>query len=242
MSTRSIAACSRFRPDSDLSLVNAAPGRWIGVGRLFVCALRVALDAASSSGGAVDPTIGQAVRLLGYDVDFDSVRDGPPVLTAALVPGWRAVEIDAAGGRVRIPHGVQLDLGATAKALAADRAAEHASRASGGGVLVSLGGDIAVAGPPPLGGWLVGVADSHRTALADADQTVLLWTGGLATSSTTVRRWRRGDEFVHHLVDPATGRSTSGPWRTVTVAAPSCLEANIGSTGAVVMGDRAPDG
>ncbi|MCU1503750.1 MAG: thiamine biosynthesis protein, partial [Ilumatobacteraceae bacterium] len=132
-----------------------------------------------------------------------------------------------------------IDLGATAKGLAADRAAVRASRACGGGVLLSLGGDIAVAGEAPPEGWVVGVADSHRTAFADADQAVVLWTGGLATSSVTVRSWRRGDETHHHVIDPSTGRSTTGPWRTVTVAALSCVAANVSSTAAIVLGDDA---
>ena len=121
------------------------------------------------------------------------------------MPGWQVVDIDATQCRVRVPPGVRLDLGATAKGLAADRAARSASRAGGGGVLVSLGGDIAVAGEPPADGWLVGVADSHRTAFDDADAAVVLWAGGLATSSVVVRTWRRGDAVVHHLVDPSTG-------------------------------------
>ena len=96
-----------------------------------------------------------------------------------------------------------------------------------------------MAGASPATGWLIGVADSHRTAFADADQAVVLWSGGLATSSVTARTWRRGDAVVHHLVDPATGGPAAGPWRTVTVAAPTCVEANVSSTGAIVLGDAA---
>jgi thiamine biosynthesis lipoprotein len=233
-------ACSRFRPDSDLSRVNAGAGAWVDVDRLFLRALRVGLDAAAASDGAVDPTVGDAVRVLGYDRDFSSVAPvGPPIIVTSRVPGWRVVDIDARQCRVRVPAAVRLDLGATAKGLAADQAAQSASRAAGGGVLVSLGGDIAVAGEPPDEGWLVGVADSHRTAFDDADAAVVLWAGGLATSSVAVRTWQRGDAVVHHLVDPATGAAADGRWRTVTVAAPSCVEANIGSTGAIVLGDRA---
>jgi FAD:protein FMN transferase len=234
------AACSRFRPDSDLSRVNDGHGRFVEVSRLFVDALRIALEAAVTSGGAVDPTVGEALRVQGYDRDFADVeRTGPPVLHVGKVPGWRVVNIDAAHMRVRVPVGVRLDLGATAKGLAADRAARRASAACGCGVLVSLGGDIAVAGAAPADGWLVGVADSHRTAFADADQAVVLWSGGLATSSVTVRRWHRGDEVRHHVIDPSTGSSTDGCWRTVSVAAPSCVAANVCSTAAIVLGEHA---
>ena len=232
-------ACSRFRADSDLSRVNDAAGTFVGVGATFLRALRVALDAAAATDGAVDPTVGEALRVLGYDRDFAAMdRCGPPLLRVGPVPGWQVVDVDPARGRVRVPAGVRLDLGATAKGLAADRAAVRASRAAAAGCLVGVGGDIAVAGDAPPEGWLVGVADSHRTPFEDADEAVLLWSGGVATSSVTVRCWQRGGEVRHHLVDPATGTSTTGPWRTVTVAAPSCVEANIGSTAGIVLGER----
>jgi thiamine biosynthesis lipoprotein len=233
-------ACSRFRADSDLSRVNAAAGTFVTVGPAFLRALHVALEAAATTGGAVDPTVGGALRVLGYDRDFAVVpSEGPPVMHVGRVPGWQVVDIDASTSRVRVPTGVLLDLGATAKGLAADRAAAGASRACGGGALVSLGGDIAVAGDAPQDGWLVGVADSHRVRFADADQAVALWSGGLATSSTTQRAWQRGGERLHHLIDPATGGCTDGPWRTVTVAAASCVDANVSSTAAIVLGTRA---
>ena len=233
-------ACSRFRADSDLSRVNDAAGGLVGVGALFLRALRVALAAAEETDGVVDPTIGEALRVLGYDRDFGDVeRVGPPQIRVGSVPGWRVVDIDAAGSRVRVPVGVRLDLGATAKGLAADRAAQRASRACHAGVLVSIGGDIAIAGDPQPEGWLVGVADSHSTPFADADQAVVLWGGGLATSSVTVRRWQRGDQMHHHLVDPSTGSSATSPWRTVSVAAANCVDANVASTAAIVLGERA---
>jgi thiamine biosynthesis lipoprotein len=132
---------------------------------------------------------------------------------------------------VTVPTGVQLDLGASAKALAADRAATAAAAAvPGTGVLVNLGGDIAVAGPCPVGGWTVGVGDDHRGA---ADQTITIESGGLATSSTTVRRWGANR---HHIIDPRTGIPAGSCWRTVSVAAASCVDANTAATAAVVLG------
>jgi thiamine biosynthesis lipoprotein len=134
---------------------------------------------------------------------------------------------------------VTLDLGATAKALAADRAAERANASAGAGVLVSLGGDIALAGPAPPEGWRVRVTDDHRSDVSAPGQWIALRTGGLATSSTTTRRWSTASGSAHHLIDPATGRSVSGVWRTVSVTAASCLDANIASTAAIVRGERA---
>jgi thiamine biosynthesis lipoprotein len=70
---------------------------------------------------------------------------------------------------------------------------------------------------------------------------VQLRNGGLATSTTTVRRWRRAGRTMHHIVDPATGLPADGPWRTVSVAAPTALAANVASTAALVRGTDAPD-
>lgn len=234
-------ACSRFREDSDLTRLNAGAGRWMPVGPALLEAVTVALRAAAITDGVVDPTIGEALVLAGYDRDFaagPTVRAG--TVTVRRAPGWRSVAVDAARGRIRLPAGVRLDLGATAKALAADRAAD-AARATAAphapGVLVNLGGDIAVAGEAPPGGWRVRVADDHRAGPDAGGPVVRVREGGLATSSTTVRRW---GEDAHHIIDPATGAPARSPWRTVSVAAASCVDANTASTAAIVRGDDAP--
>jgi thiamine biosynthesis lipoprotein len=132
-----------------------------------------------------------------------------------------------------------LDLGATAKALCADRAATEAAQAAGCGVLVSLGGDLAIAGPAPSQGWRIRVTDDHRSDASAPGQSIALSSGGLATSSTAVRRWATEDGMVHHLVDPSSGQPANGPWRTVSVTAASCLEANMASTAAIIRGEAA---
>lgn len=244
-------ACSRFREDSELAAVNAAAGRYARVSPLFGRALAVALGAARMTGGAVDPTLGAELRRAGYDRDFAELADAPQDGASAQVHrlddarrrrrgGWRAVELDAANGLVRIPEGMELDLGATAKALAADRAARAAQARAGGGVLVSLGGDVSVAGPPPAGGWAVRVMEDHAASLDAPGETVAISAGGLATSGTTVRRWRAEGERCHHILDPRTGRPAAVVWRTATVAAASCVDANAASTAAIVRGAEAP--
>jgi thiamine biosynthesis lipoprotein len=234
-------ACSRFRADSELTRVNHAGGRAIAVGGVLLDALEVALRAARLTDGDVDPTVGEAIRVLGYDRDFAAVpATGRPLLRVATVAGWREVRLDRDRGLVRVPAGMRLDLGATAKALAADRAAAHAAAAAGCGVLVSLGGDIATAGQPPRGGWAVRVSDWHAAG-PDADgETVRIHGGALATSSTSVRRWTRGDEQLHHVIDPATGRPAAVVWRTVSVAAATCVDANTAATAAIIRGRRSP--
>jgi len=234
------AACSRFRDDSDLCAVNRAGGQPVVVSPVLVEALLVALRAAVVTGGDVDPTVGRAIRTLGYDRDFGRLPlDGAPVLRVAVAQRWSEIEVDPSARTVRVPAGVELDLGATAKALAADRAAAAAAATAGCGVLVSLGGDIAVAGDPPEGGWPVLVGDRHDIALDHPGPTVAIRHGGLATSGTAARRWRRGGQELHHIVDPRTGRPADEVWRTVSVAAASCVDANIASTAAVIRGEAA---
>src|SRR5579859_7985607 len=128
----------------------------------------VALAAARWTGGRVDPTVGDALCALGYDRDFAAIRgDGGAPPGPASLPGWQSVRLD--GRRLRLAPGTWLDLGATTKGLGADRAAREAAAAvPGGGVLVSLGGDIVVAGEAPVNGWPVLVADEPAPAVQPA--------------------------------------------------------------------------
>ena len=235
-------ACSRFRPDSELSRLNAAGGAVTGVSELFADLLEAALRAARLTDGDVDPTCGQALAEIGYDRDFAEIRaaelpavESPRLRRAGHVPGWRSVRLDRARRLVQLAGGAQLDLGATAKAWAADRCAEVIAGRLGGGVLVSLGGDIAVAGPAPADGWRVRVTDDHAAGPDAPGQTVTISSGGLATSSTTVRTWAvGGGEHAHHIINPATGEPARSCWRTVSVAAGSCVDANTASTAAII--------
>ena len=235
-------ACSRFRGDSELCAVNAGAGTAVPASELLLDAVEAALRAAELTDGDVDPTIGQALVALGYDRDFEAVRAAPTAVApvrVASVPGWRTIRVDREAGTVRLAIGVALDVGATAKALASDRAAAAASEAAGCGVLVSLGGDLAIAGPVPADGWRVRITDDHRADVSAPGQWITLRSGGLATSSTTVRRWATSAGQAHHLVDPATGSPAAGAWRTASVTAASCLDANIASTAAIIRGERA---
>ncbi len=233
-------ACSRFRFDSELSRLHDYPDRAVPVSRLLFEALDVALRAARLTDGAVDPTVGGAIRRLGYDRDFDLVtrRSTVPRLVAERVPGWRAIQLDRERRTVRVRGGVEIDLGSTGKALAADRSALAAHRAAGCSVLVSLGGDVATAGPPPRDGWRVLAGETSATRPEDAPdgEVITIGADAVATSSTTVRRWGPAGTIRHHILDPRTGLPTSGPWRTVTVVARSCVDANTASTAAIVRG------
>jgi thiamine biosynthesis lipoprotein len=238
-------ACSRFRPDSELVALDRAMGRPVSVSPVLAEAIGVALRAAELTDGDVDPTVGEAIAAAGYDRDFALVApDGPPLnLTVRAVPGWRQVRLDAASGTLTMPAGVRLDLGATAKAWASDRAAGRITAALGCGVLVGLGGDIAVAGHAPPGGWRIRVQDvtsGPDDPPEGPSAMVAMTSGGLATSSTTARRWRRGGDVLHHILDPRTGLPPAPVWRTVSVTAATCADANAASTAAIIRGDQAP--
>ena len=261
-------SCSRFRADSELVLVGEAARKAPGpvtltVSPLLAEAIAVSLRAARLTDGDLDPTVGGALAALGYDRDFAELiqtdpragalfRSDPPADTPAagaspvsvrMIHGWQSVSVDVGARQLTVPSGVQLDLGATVKGWAADRAAARIAGRIGCGVLVSLGGDTAVAGQPPNGGWRIRVQDTTGLPEEIPDgpsQVVAIRDGGLATSSTSARRWRHGGDLLHHILDPGTGLPAAPVWRTVSVAAATCADANTAATAAIIRGERAP--
>jgi thiamine biosynthesis lipoprotein len=236
------AACSRFERESEVHDVLRAGGRPVDVSERLAALVRVALDAAAATDGDVDPTLGLTMCALGYDRDFAHLSDaainaGMDIRTLLrVVPevDWRDVRLD--GRTLTVPRGVLLDLGATAKAWAADRCAALVADNRGTGVLVALGGDIATAGPAPVDGWAIRVQDGPGEPAC----TVTLPAGAaLATSSTIARTWRSGSRRLHHIVDPRTRDAAPPVWRTASVAADTCVRANTLTTAALVRGARA---
>ncbi|MDX3004426.1 FAD:protein FMN transferase [Kribbella solani] len=282
-------AASRFRVDSELSVVNRRAGALVPVSRLLVDLVDVSLVAARVSGGAVDPTVGPAVVAAGYDADIEAVRrrfppshepqalDEPssaprvaggvrrfppsyepqaldesssaPWVAGGVrgfppaaqvqsasggVVGWREVRLNRKLALLGVPKGCALDLGATAKAWTADRAANLLSKRYGCAVLVEIGGDLRAAGAPKEP-WVVTVAER----CGGPGVLVTLTHGGLATSTRTVRRWRTADGYAHHVIDPRTGRPAEGAYRTASVWAPTAVRANTFSTALVATSDAA---
>ncbi|KAF0968310.1 FAD:protein FMN transferase [Gordonia sp. YY1] len=229
-------ACSRFRETSEIRSLTRSNGRPMAVSRLLADFIDAALDAARMTGGAVDPTVGSALIDLGYDRDFAALSREPHA-GRRVVPrvvqraSWKMVT--SRDQMVTVPAGVILDLGATAKALAADRCAALVHTTFGCGVLVNLGGDLSISGPTPVGGWQIRVqdGDDQPAAVVETGQNV-----GIATSSTLRRRWHHAGESIHHIIDPVLGTPAQACWRTVTVAATSCLIANTVSTACMVRG------
>ena len=230
---------SRFRADSEISKLHRDTNEVAVVSPDLLEVLVVALRVAEATDGAVDPTVGGALCRIGYDRDFSEIASGVTgrLPAPAPVPGWETIEVDTARRTVRVTAGTQIDLGATAKAWVADRVAGRVFSSLGCGVLVSLGGDVAVAGPPPPGGFRVGLGDV--SGAEPVGGTVAINAGGLATSGIAVRQWSIGGHRVHHIIDPSTGLPAEPVWRTVTVTAATCVDANAASTAAMVKGPAA---
>jgi thiamine biosynthesis lipoprotein len=246
-------SCSRFRDDSDLVRANRNAGRWVEVDSLLIRAVIEAVRVADATDGLVDPTLADQLVALGYDRDLDEIHANPANVSdlATAIPaqppvpeGWRRIDIDLEGA-IRVPRGLGLDLGATGKAFAADLIAGTVPLQAGTALIISLGGDVAVGALDDLPGafihhWQVAVAERPEDSFRPEAEVVVLEEGGLATSSTLARRWRRGGAAMHHLLDPRTGLPVDPIWRTASVCAASCLDANAASTAAIVMGDLAP--
>ena len=228
-------AANRFRADSEIRRL-AGGGEALLISATLADLLEQALEAAVLTHGDVDPTVGAPLRSLGHDSDLRLFDDGArrPHAVVRPVAGYRSVRLT--GRLLRMPPGVELDLGATARAVAADRAAALVHARLGTGVLVSLGGDIATAGPSPRRGWQVRVQDRAEDP---ATQVALASGTAIATSSTVSRQRQPGGRSVHHVVDPRTGAPTDPYWRSVTVAASTCLRANAVTTAALVRGPKA---
>jgi FAD:protein FMN transferase len=241
--------CSRFRDDSELSRANQQAGSWVSASPVLLDAVRVAVIAAQATDGVVDPTLGHSLIALGYDRDLADVqRSSPasamasstsPAALPAAIPARRGAwsEIELTDDAIRLPFDVSLDLGATAKAYGSDCIAMVlASR--GIQALISLGGDVSIAQPPGADDywWQIDICERPDSPV---EQTLVMSRGGIATSTTTHRRWSHDRTTVHHLLDPSTGRPVEQTWRTVTVRADTCVAANTATTASLVMGDAA---
>jgi thiamine biosynthesis lipoprotein len=213
------ARFSRFRPSSELSRVNALPLGLTLVSGEFASMLSLSLDAARATDGLVTPSVGGAIVAAGYDRDFDRLPPDVGAVVPAAVPSWHSISLHG-GGLLRTDT-VQLDLNGVVKGKTVDDALELA-----GGGWVSAGGDVAAYDPVVVG--------------LPGGGTIALHGGGLATSSVAKRRWLAAGVPQNHLIDPRTGCPTTSPWRDVTVAAPTCLIADVAAKAALLLGTAGP--
>lgn len=225
---------SRFRADSEISGVNRAAGQWVRASALLMELVEVALAAADTTGGLVDPCLGRQVDAAGYRTwAADDVAVLAPRFPAPASGSWRDVEI--AQGRIRIPTGVGLDLGATAKAWLADEVAERIADEVGLDVVANMGGDLRVIAADP---WIVS-ADHEVPGLPE--RVIGITEGGLATSGQGRRRWLTPSGPAHHLIDPRTGRSADTAWWAVSALAASATTANVAATAGMLLDVDGPD-
>jgi len=231
------ASCNRFRDDSELSRLNQSHGATVAISPTMELALEAALRAADATGALVDPTVLPALLALGYDRDFDELITRAPILAQAAVPstGPSSIHLDLDEHTVSLDPPCRLDLGATAKALVVDLVADDL--APSGGVVVELGGDVAVRGEGPQGPWAIAVSDA--LVLHGNEPRITLRHGGVATSSTASRTWRVGEQTVNHIVDPRTGRCARGLYTTATVSAGDCVTANAFATASLLWNEDA---
>lgn len=230
--------CTRFDPDSELSRLNAAAGHRHEVGALLFEVIAAARRAAEATDGLFDPTLLGTLEAIGYDRDFAGLTGvgGAPAhrSRSALTPstgGWRELELDPEWHTVRLPEGTGLDLGGLAKGMAVDAAIALLADRGVATAAVDAGGDLAVRGlPAGASSWPIAVDApnaSHRLSLVR---------GALATSSVARRRWRQGPLERHHLIDPRTGSPSATPLWSVSVAAPTCAQAEVAAKVAFLLG------
>ncbi|MTA97369.1 MAG: FAD:protein FMN transferase [Actinobacteria bacterium] len=223
-------AASRFREDSEvIGLMSGQPREGSPA---LIAMITAAVEAAEATNGLLDPTLGRIMRAWGYSAEVPQQVVPQPSIVLDRASTWKDIHID--NNVVSVPQGVLIDLGATAKAWASDRASQRIWQELNVPCVIGIGGDLAIAGPADFR-TIVEVAESPT----DVAVAVLVGPGGLATSSTVRRTWKVQSATAHHIIDPRTQAPAVGMWRTATVMAATCVAANHAATAAIVMGEPA---
>lgn len=230
------ARFSRFLPDSELSLLNAASGSRTTVSREMLDLLSRAIELNAITGGVFDPAVLPQLEAAGYDRSFEQVPRELAGDAAGMAPARHTIseaKLDPQKRTVTTPAGLRIDLGGIGKGYSVDLAA--AVLAPARDFLVDAGGDIFASGrAPDADGWIVGVADPQQP---ERDVAVLCLSDvALATSTTAVRRWRRGGKWQNHLIDPRTGSPAQTGVVSVSVIANSTVEAEVFAKTALILG------
>lgn len=222
---------SRFRPDSEITRLNAREGAITRVSEDLYWMLACAKDAWTSTGGLFDPTVLPALEAAGYDRDIALVRGGRVPFKEAPMPppGMGGVVLDPVATNVQLPPDVRIDLGGMAKGAYVDRLATALMTWPGG--CVNAGGDLRVWGLPPSGAyWLVGIEDPFHLGTDRLQVEVRdARAGCVATSTTVKRRWLTAGGDAHHLIDPVTGAPAKGSLLSCSVLTSTAMQAEIGT-------------
>jgi thiamine biosynthesis lipoprotein len=228
---------SRFRPTSELSVLNAARASTpVVVSAETFALVERAVRSWHFTGGRYDPTVLPAVVAAGYDRDFEAVvsEGAGPAADAAAAPGCSGIVLDARVSAITLPPGVALDLGGIGKGYAADLVAREVVDDGARGALVNLGGDLrAIGAAPEPHGWVVEVDDPLATG---ATGILTLREGAIATSTRLRRAWERDGRVLHHLIDPRTGLPAESGLASVTVVAGEAWRAEVLAKSAFIAG------
>jgi FAD:protein FMN transferase len=226
---------SRFRADSELSQLNQRAGQWVRVSTSMWEVTRLALVAARWTDGLFSPTILNALEAAGYDRTFDEVAAGEKPVVAQPDGQWRSIQRQSLKRSIYLPPQARLDLSGIVKGWAADRAAKKLGAV--GPALIDAGGDVAVSGPRADGSpWPIGVTNPFQPD--QPFETLKVAQGGVATSGKDYRRWLRAGEWQHHLIDPRTGLPARNDVLSVTIIAPTTLEAEVAAKVIAISGSE----
>jgi thiamine biosynthesis lipoprotein len=230
------ARFSRFRRESELSLLNLSAGSPFAASPMFLEVLNAALIAAAQTDGLFDPLVLPHLEAAGYRQSIEAVKAGVQAQTAVRAgPTFRDVEVSG-DGTVTIPAGSGLDFGGFVKGWTVDRAATLLKPA--GNWCINAGGDLLARGAGPDGdGWLVGVEDPLAP---ERDAAVIrLRNQAAATSSTVRRRWTTQAGTAHHIIDPRTGRPSETDLACVTVVTASVAAGEVLAKQLLLLGSQA---
>lgn len=238
---------SRFRPDSELCRLNRRADQIVALSTDLFTVLESALATARWTEGLVTPTVLPALETAGYAQSFDlllahataapeAVHPRDPVGLVAPAGDWQSIVLDAERHIVRVPHGTRLDFGGIGKGWAAHHACLRLSEL--GPALVDAGGDISVSGPRADGSpWPIAIADPFQ--LQENLGILLIERGGVATSGIDYRRWIQAGEWMHHIIDPRSGRPAQTDLLGVTVVAGNTLRAEAAAKAVLILGSSA---
>ncbi len=243
------AVLSRFRPESELSRLNARGGRWTETSETLFQALQKARHAAQLTNGLCNPLVLPALMAAGYTHSFQrdfspSTPHGGEVggpedtsFTPPAVPAWTAIQVRPKKRLVKLPPQGKIDLGGTAKGWAAERIAERLS--AYGPCLVDAGGDLVARGAPKgLAGWTVRIAEPGPEPDQPPLAAICVTDCAVATSGVDYRRWRQGNRTRHHLIDPRSGQPAETDVLSATVVHPDAALAEGYAKALVLMGSE----
>ena len=231
---------SRFLPASELSELNRSAGEWVHLSDDMMELLLLSMKYHIETKGIFDPTILSDLKRVGYDRSMDEIRaqGGITTTSASKRTSWsvyREIELDLPRGRVRLPQGMEIDLGGIAKGWIVNKAA-HLLNSYAPACGVSAGGDILFIGHPEDGlDWDIFLEDP-RDPMQMLTQ-LHVSEGAVATSSVMKRTWSQGEKVRHHLIDPRTGESAQTDWLSVTVIAPDVITAEVYAKAILIGGE-----